>query len=67
MAYHMSFGAPWVYMSAYWRFGPFSRFWSAPRVRVFRILCLCFEPEPLLIKELNALGCFHAIAQSPCS
>ena len=32
---------------------------------MLKIAFLCFEPEPLLIKELKALGYFHAKAQSP--
>ena len=65
MLYYMGFGVPWVYMSQYWHFGHFSHFLSAPRVEVLKLVFLCFEPDPLLIKGLTALGCFRAKAESP--
>ena len=65
MPYHMGFGVPWVCMTQHWHFGHFFHFLCAPRVEVLKMVFLCSEPEPLLIKGLKALGCFHAKAQSP--
>ena len=47
-------------MSQYWRFGPFSNFSYAPRLEVFKMLFLCFEPEPLLLKGPKGSGYFSA-------
>ena len=49
-------------MPQYWDSGHFSLFLCAPRVEVLKMVILCFEPEPSLIKGLQALDCFHAKA-----
>ena len=64
MPYCMGLGAPWVYMSQHWHFGPFFHFLCAPRIEMFKVLFLFFEPELLLLKGLKASGCFHAKVQT---
>ena len=65
MPYYSGLGTSLVYMSQYWHFGSFSHFACATRVAVLKILSQCFEPQPLLQMGLEALGNFHAKAQSP--
>ena len=53
MPYYMGLGVSWVYMSQYWHLGHFSNFLCASRVEVSKMVFLCFEPEPFLIKGLH--------------
>ena len=65
LPYYMGFGEPWVYMSEYWHLGQFPQFSCALWVEVLNMVFLWFEPEPLLIKGLKALGYIHAKAPIP--
>ena len=62
MPYHMGFHVPWVYMSKYVQFGHISYFLCAPRAELLKKVFLCFGPQPMFMKRLKALGCFHAKA-----
>ena len=53
MPYYMGSGAPWVYMSHYWHFGPFPHFSCAPTVEVLKCFSRASSPNSSRLRALQ--------------